>query len=304
MNGSLGVRLGLAPPESLLDLCRELASRVAVIDAGEAGTAAELRRGVMARTPFGARSARRWVLWADTPADLDHDVHRRARLVLTPDGATHDEAGRRGLPVRRAPASVADLDHAVPVAPFVRSRVRRARGLPDVALARHKAPSWRWGPHDVPVPDDLADTALAAASAVVVDDDATLLRALAWGAPVVAPAAAAAAVDAVHDRHVLVADSPVEAEAAARQLAEDQRTAARLGWAGRGLVEERHSLVAAADAVLLSLRLAGRAAPSALERRWEEMDSRRATSAWARVNDLVGTVTRPFSPAPGEEARR
>src|SRR5207237_316639 len=83
--------------------------------------------------------------------------------------------------------------------PFVRQRLRRARGVPsDALLERHEGDGWSYGRPGAmkPLPNDLVETAMGIVAAVVVTEPGWLLRSMAWGAPTVSNAAAVATVGA------------------------------------------------------------------------------------------------------------
>ena len=132
-----------------------------------------------------------------------------------------------------------------------RERLRRARGLPEVAVLEQAGDGWRFTGLPGPLDDDLVATAMGCASAVAVPEPARLLEALAWGAPCASHPDAADQVGAVAGTHLLVAAGPAERLELANALAADMGLAARLAWAGRRLVETRH------DAGSAAVRLAG-----------------------------------------------
>jgi hypothetical protein len=140
--------------------------------------------------------------------------------------------------------------------PFVRERLRRARGLPEVAVLEQDGDRWRWPGGPDPLDAELVPTAMACASAAIVLDPARLLEALAWGTPSVTCADAAGQVGALASTHVLVGAGRRDQLSLARRLARDPALAAGLSWAGRRLVEQRHDVDSAAArlAELLGLR--------------------------------------------------
>lgn len=101
---------------------------------------------------------------------------------------------------------------------------------------------------------------LSAALSAVVVTGPPLIGALAWGTPCVTDVETAVRFRVVADRDVLVADSVEARRRAAIEVATDAPLAARLSWAGRLLVETRHSpaMVAAALVRRLGLSAASR----------------------------------------------
>jgi hypothetical protein len=142
------------------------------------------------------------------------------------------------------------------VSPFVRQRLRWARGLPEAAVLEQDSDGWRWPGLDEPLADDLVATAMACASAVAVTEPGRLLEAMAWGAPSVADPASAGRVGAEAGTHLLVGADAGERRRLAEDLAADRALASRLSWAGRRLVEWRHDAGRAAMRLveLLGLR--------------------------------------------------
>lgn len=171
-----------------------------------------------------------------------------------------------------------DADDRSPTTPFVRARWRAARGLPTDLVV-----------HAAALPDDIRPTALALAAAVVATEPARLVEALAWGAPCVTDAEAAAAVGAVDGTHVVTAPAADHPRAAAA-LARDLRTGAALGRAGRRLVEERHDLTGTARAVAERLGVGPRPprhhAAAIVERQLDRL----RTPATARVRSGAATA--------------
>lgn len=166
---------------------------------------------------------------------------------------------------------------AVPVSPFVRRRIRAARGLPALLVATIPDPS---------VAPDLVPTLLACASALSITTPEALVAAFAWGAPCVAPAAVAAAVGGQDGRHVLVAGDPLA-------LAEDDRTASRIGWAARVLAEERHDLDRYAAA--LATRLGIQAAPDPLTAALGGLGMPPGHAVSARLPPKLGQIQAKFA---------
>jgi hypothetical protein len=185
-----------------------------------------------------------------------------ARAHLAPDGAVDDAVAF--------------------VPPFVRERLRAARGLPEWAVLRIEQGQASWD-GTLPVPPELLDTALACAAVVAVDEVVAAERALAWGAPTCCPAEVAASLGvraggAGRDA-VLAVDEDPEA------LAADVRRLARLAWRGRRWWEERH------EPALLAARLAVDLLPStplAAQVRLAELGTRADAHVRQRLRDAVG----------------
>jgi hypothetical protein len=191
-------------------------------------------------------------VWTQSVEEARSEAAARAAAIVSDAPSVVAVAGDRGV---LAPPS----DHAQgrrPVSPFVRERLRRARGLPEVAVLEQADDGWRWPELPDPLPDDLIETAMACASAVVVGEPGWLLAVLAWGAPCVSDPDAAVRVGAVAGTHLLVGRAPEERLRLAGRLALDPGLASRLGWAGRRLVESRHDPARSAMrlAELLGLR--------------------------------------------------
>jgi hypothetical protein len=200
------------------------------------------------RVPAGRPLA----LWVGSAEEVGSAAAGRAAAILSDDPATVQAAGERGV---LAPAADAAAGRSV-VSPFVRRRLRRARGLPEAAVLEQAGDGWRWPGLAEPLADDLVPTAMACASAVAVTEPARLLEAMAWGAPTVSDPASARRVGAVAGTHVLVGADADERRRLATELAADQALASRLSWAGRRLVEWRHDAGRAAMRLveLLGLR--------------------------------------------------
>ena len=133
--------------------------------------------------------------WAE-PEDVGSEAFRAATVVVSDNPAVVEAAGARGL---TAPTG-RYVGNRRPVPPFVRERLRRERGVPsDALLERHEGDGWSYGRPGAmkPLPNDLVETAMGVVAAVIVTEPGWLLRSMAWGAPTVTNAAAAAAVGAV-----------------------------------------------------------------------------------------------------------
>lgn len=208
--------------------------------------------------------------------------------VVSPDPAVVEAAGERG---HLTPDGAVDTGVAF-VPPFVRERLRAARGLPARPVLRvggdpHRGGSATWD-GTVTVPADLLDTALAGAAVVVVDTPAPAERALAWGAPLVCPPVVADALGVGAglrdgaDAVLVLADDP---DADLTALAADVRRLARLSWRGRRWWEQRH------DPALLAARLAVDLLPStplAAQVRLAELGTRSAAHVRDRLREAGG----------------
>lgn len=247
----LGLALERRPPEALVPLLVALYRWCvpSTIEPGDREPAAVLATvSSAARVPAGRPLA----LWVGSAAEAGSAAAGRAAAIVADDPAVADAAGDRGV---LAPSG----DHAAgrsPVSPYVRGRVRWARGLPEVAVLERDADGWRWPGLAEPLAEDLVPTAMACASAVAVDEPDRLLEAMAWGAPCVGDPGSAERVGAVDGTHLLVGESSAERARLAAGLAADRSLASRLSWAGRRLVERRHDAGRAAMALvgLLGLR--------------------------------------------------
>ena len=200
-------------------------------------------------------------VWVDDPADLERAEVEGADVVLSGNADVVVGAGGRGLFVPRPGVTVSVgtpvlIGTPVLVPPFVRARMREARGLPtplvveldddgsvSVGLAQRVAP-------------ELAATAVALASAAIVVDGPGLIGALAWGTPCVTDGPTAEIVGAHPGREVLVAGTASGRRALATSVADEARLAARLSTAGRALVDDRHDPVRAAARLVRRLGLA------------------------------------------------
>ncbi len=248
----LGLLVGEPSPAPLVALVRALSSWFLPRDATWAGeqAAAYLWWRDATQPPAGVPCA----VWVETATDLDTGgllpaVWVGRDEVLPPTGEVPTVGVPDLVPSLSGPAG--DPEAAVPVAPFTRARVRRARGLP-AQVGQGDDDGWRWGVPGVPVAWDLAATVAGVAPAVVATGGALPL-ALAWAAPTVTAPLDAARVGAVVDVEVLVASDAAGRQAAAAALAEDPARAARLSWAGRQLFERRLSGWHAARRVALAL---------------------------------------------------
>lgn len=189
-----------------------------------------------------------YALWiggqTDVPLEITSDP--RVRVVLSPRAEVADAAGAKG---RYIPPAAFTIAPARPVPPFVRARLRHARGLPATAIASVDEGALTWC--GAPCMAELADTAFGLAAAVAVRG-ADVVRALAWAAPCAVDTATAAAHGLEHDMQVLVSDSPL---GTAQRLAADPLLAARLSQAGRHWYEARADIERVATVVARDLDL-------------------------------------------------
>jgi hypothetical protein len=176
---------------------------------------------------------------------------------------------------------------STPVPPFVRERVRRARDLGEGLLVEDEG-SWTWN-GTVAVERTLVPTALAAAAAAYVVSPEAVVRAMAWGCPLVAPAATLTATGATPGVDS-VEDDGTDPVAQLRSLAGNGHRTAALSRAGRARYEAGHSVVACADAVMAALGLTALWYPSHLELRLDELDSRRGAGQRHRFDEMVSAI--------------
>lgn len=284
----LGVGLGVAPPGALMTLVQEIARQVAVVDIGDARSTDPVLVRVEWDQPPHRRTtgAEAWWLDADGAA-LDLARHRRPALVLSGHHHVVDAALERDIPARIAPHLEVEPESA-PVAPFVRERLRRARGLGDGFLVEDRSGRWRWN-DDVDVTEDLIPTTLAAAAAAYLSSAAAVVRAMAWGCPLVAPLAALDATGATPEVDSVADDggNPVDQ---LRRLAADPHRTAALSRAARARYEAAHSVSACADDVMRALGLTALWYPSHLQLRLDEMDSRRGATQRHRFDEMVSAI--------------
>ena len=289
----LGLLVGVEPPEALRRLLSEVADRVRLVDGlrpADDGPAPRAFLWYDDPTPPPPGSAH--AVWVSRTEELDSGPAGSATLLLCDQPAIAEMAGPRALlvpPERPVPVGR-------PILPFVRRRLRHARGLPATVIARGDAVQWTWQPGDAAepreaesLPPELADTAAAVASAVIATGPA-LLTALAWASPTVTDPSSAAQVGAVDGVHVVVVADPDRRHAAALDLAADDAVAARVAWRGRRLVEERHDLRWTARELLRRLDLpqhpAGGLGGVARDR-LEELDTPSDSPARWRIESLI-----------------
>jgi hypothetical protein len=224
-------------------------------------------------------------VWVDTLTDLGGvlQLDRVGAVLSTSDEVTR-AAGRKGVLV---PAELHPFPDVRPVPPVVRSRLRRARGLPHDAVAVCDDLNDRFSWCDRELDPSLADTALACAAAVVARGS-HLLRAMAWGAPIVTDEISNRAVGALPERHLLVEDADPLGVAA--QLAHDAVRAALLGRSARRFYEERFDMRRSVHR--LAARLCLSAPPPervrlALEALGTPMNAPRVARAYDRLHPLT-----------------
>ncbi|HZD03156.1 MAG TPA: glycosyltransferase [Actinomycetes bacterium] len=241
----LGLALQRRPPSSLVPLLAAMYRWCvpATLDPAAGRPAAVLATAAsVGRVPAELPLA----LWTRSAGEVASAVGGRAAAIVSDEQPVVDAAGDRGV----LAASGSHARGRRPMSPFVRERLRRARGLPEVAVLEQTDDGWRWPGLPGPLEDELVATAMACASAVVVREPARLLEALAWGAPCVSERGPARQVGAVPQTHVLVSSAAPKRLQLAARLSADPELASRLSWAGRRLVERRH------DAAWAAMRLA------------------------------------------------
>jgi hypothetical protein len=310
----LGLLVGVEPPDALRRLLREVADRVRLVDGlrpADDGPAphAFLWYADPTEPPAGSANA----VWVSRPEDLDAGIVGTAAVLLSDQPVVADLAGPHALLVPPDLAAPARR----PILPFVRRRLRHARGLPATVIVRGDGSTWTWQAGDAPghgdsadpapadaadpVPAELADTATAVASAVIATGPA-LLTALAWGSPTVTDPASAAQVGATDRVHVVVVADPERRRAAALGLAADDALAAHLGWQGRLLVERRHDLRWTARETLrrLGLRQHPAGGQGGVARdRLEELNTPPDSPARWRIESLVALPGHPHATSEG-----
>lgn len=282
----LGLGLGVAPPGALMGLVHEIARRVPVVDLNDIGLGdAALVRVEWDRPPERSGSREVWWLDADGPA-LDVPPSRHPALALSPHQHVVAAATTRGMTARIVPHAEVEPESA-PVAPFVRERVRRARDIGEGLLVEAGG-RWTWN-GSITVGEDLLPTTLGAAAAAYLTSPETVVRAMAWGCPVVAPSATLAMTGATPGVDSVADDGsdPVEQ---LRSLAADAYRTAALSRAARARYERAHSVAACADDVMAALTLTSIWHPSHLQLRLDELDSRRGVGQRHRFDEMVSPI--------------
>jgi hypothetical protein len=169
--------------------------------------------------------------------------------------------------------------------PFVRSRYRRARGLPDEMVVRVDDDTLSLLPGGQEIDGELQGTALAMASVAIVRGPA-LVTALAWGVPCVTDAASATAIGAAGGVHVVIESAGDPYEDAVK-LAGDERRAARLSHAGRRFVETTLDRVAPARRVAVALGLHKTAPQDRFDAALDELNTPAAARIRSRARVAV-----------------
>ena len=246
-------------------------------------TAAYLVHGSAERLPTGAVFA----LWLPAGAVPEQRLVDDARVLLTAD-VPFAMALDRTHAVEAVPAARLD---ASPVPPFVRRRLRATRHLELDGVAAFEDGTWSWGWPARPMQDDLADTLCATAASVVATTPGTAARALAWGAPLVTDPATADLIGVIDGVHCMVATGRGGRAGAARELAVDDRLAARISWCGRQHFERWHDLRRVADRVADRLGLPAAPGETAVDRLLVSL----GTPATSYVRDRVRRATETLS---------
>ncbi len=278
-------------PEEVLPLLAALTRHCSplVPDVGVPPAKAALSTDASLGAPIGLPLA----LWVGSVSDLSMGAAVDAEVVLTRDEQVLAEVGDRALwvPVTRAPAG------SRPISPFVRSRLRAARGLPADVVVDDDHDELRWPHRAAALLGDEIDTALACAGSVVALGAARVLRSLAWGTATVTDLATATEIRAVDGVHLRIAHTATTRRQLAEDLAADDSAAAALGWQGRLLVEQRHDVDRAAAVLarrlgLIQARIAPLAGPLAL---LAELGTPPDARVRARMADAVRALTSPGS---------
>jgi hypothetical protein len=198
-----------------------------------------------------------------------------------------DAASARGIPTRIVPHAEVEPESA-PVPPFVRERVRRARGLGGGFVVEDAGGRWTWN-ETVEVDRSLIPTMLAAASAAYLSSPEAVVRAMAWGCPLIASSSILEVTGATADVDSLADDGsdPVEQ---LRRVAKDAELSATLSHRGRARYEAAHSVSACADDLMRALGLTALWYPSHLELRLDELDSRRGATQRHRFDEMVSSI--------------
>ena len=228
-----------------------------------------------------------FAVWTPGPDELA-GATESAAVVLTRDEQVLAEVGSRGLWVpltRRSPA-------ARPVSPFVRGRLRLARGLAPQAVVDEAGGALRWPGRAEPLTGDVLETALGCASAAVLLGPDVVLAALAWGTPVVTDPATAGQLGLRDGVHVLVHEMPGARRTLAGELARDDARAAALGWAGRRFVEQRHDVDTAAATLAGRLGLVPRDPVAALP---QTLLAELGTPPGARIRTRLADAVAPLT---------
>ena len=269
-------------------LIQEVARRVPVADIGDTGRSDP----ALVRMEWGAArkgtTRVKEVWWLDEAGvALDVSLSRRPALVLSEHASVVKAARERGLPARIVPQAEVEPE-AAPVPPFVRERIRRARGLGEGLLVEESPGQWIWN-QSVPVDRQTQATALAAASAAYVVTAESVVRAMAWACPVVAPSEILDMTGGTPGEDSL-ADNGSEPVEQIRRLGADLHLSGRISRAARARYEAAHSVSASADDLLVALDVVSRWCPSSLELRLYELDSRRGEPQRHRFSGMVSAI--------------
>lgn len=250
-------------------------------------------------------------VWVDDVDQLKGPRALAATVVLTRNEKVLDAVGGRAcwVPLDRLAGD------RRPISPYVRGRLRAARQLPADALAVQPEgapggrlcwqsagrPAWIAGGRlpadelvaDPLINDDLTETALACAAAVVVTEPTLTLSALAWGAPTVTTVEAANRLGARPGLHCLVAASGPDRLRLAREVLADSDLSSDLAWAGRLFVEQRYDLDRAAATVARRLGLSLGVGPHA---RTQALLAELGTPPDARIRGRLSSFIAPLRP--------
>lgn len=283
----LGLGLGVAPPAALMTLVQELGRRVATVDLGDA----RLDDAVLVRVEWDRvpEVSDRLVAWwlDDVVPDVAPFDSRFPAIALSTDPEVLDRARARGLPTRRLTTTEVEPESA-PLAPFVRERIRRARELGPGWLVQDDSGIWSWN-DQVVLDEDSVSTALAVCAATRVTDERSLVRAMAWGAPAIAPRTVLHHVGAA-EGDVALADDGTDPLHQLDKITADPLLAARLSRRGRERYEAANSLVSCVDDVVRALRLTTRWRPSLLQIELNTLDARRGEAQRRRFDEMVASI--------------
>jgi hypothetical protein len=227
-----------------------------------------------------------WVTSTEELARLRPDAAARVLLLADPDLADPTDCRLVGVP----PEPEGEVRPYLP--PWVRARIRQARGLPDRAVVEQTGTGWRWSGRAAPLPRDAVESALAVAAAAVVGEPGPLRDALGYGTPTVTSPATARTAGAPTHAVVLETDAG-ERLAAARRLAADGVAAARLSLAAREHHVRRHDIRHAAAATMTRLL----AAPNTPQCAWawsQAVLAELGTPRGARINRRLADAVWPL----------
>lgn len=254
---ALGIRAVPGAPSAFLALVRALGAWCRPQGAGSSPAAWLASSPAVAAGVDGPRA-----VWVD-----DRDTWDEA-AALSPAVMVTANPELKGAVLFPQPGL--DLRAYVPIAPVIRSRWRARLGLPATLVVTV-------GVEGAP-PDDLAPTALALASVVVVSGP-RLAEALAWAAPCVTDAASAAAFGAGE------AELVIGPRSTAAQIAGDEHRAAALSAAGRRFAERRLDQHGAAAQVAAAL---GMVTTTPAVRVLDDLCTPAPSALRRRIDTLVG----------------